>query len=86
MCGIIIKITSDHFIATAKKTRRSHLRSLLVVGVKGVAHGAFLGALGARLDEVVVDVGLDEDAAAGAAALALVEEQAEVARLHRVLH
>src|SRR5262249_34514972 len=57
------------------------LRPLLGVHVERAAHLARLGLLHEAVDELVVDLALDEQPAAGAAALALVEEQAEVGAL-----
>src|SRR5262249_37565003 len=53
------------------------LRALLRLGIERVADLARLRLLQHLLDELVVDLLLDEQPAAGAAALTLIEEQAE---------
>ena len=58
-----------------------HLRPLRRVGVERIADLLRLGLFQHLLDELIVDLLLDEQPAAGAAALALVEEQAEVRSL-----
>ena len=64
----------------------SHLRSLFVLAVEGIADRPLLGPLDRPLDKLVIDLLLDEYPGSGAAALALVEEQSEVALFHRLLH
>ncbi len=54
------------------------LGALLRIGVEGVADFYLFYLFEHALDEFVVDFGFDEEAAAGAAALALVEEEGEV--------
>ena len=63
-----------------------YLRSLLVVGVEGVANCALACTLSTLLDELVVDVGLDECTTSGAATLTHVEEETKVTLLNRFVH
>ena len=65
---------------------KSYLRSLLDLGVERITVASLLGALGAALDELVVNVSLDERATSGRAALAVVEEKRKVTHFHRTLH
>lgn len=64
----------------------AHLRALLGAEQEGVPNGPLLGPLNAPLQELLVDVLLDKGPRAGAAALALVEEESEVGLLHRIVH
>lgn len=71
--------------AILRKHKVTHLRALLSAR-EAVAQGALGGACSGLGDELVVDGGVHEDAGGGAADLALVEEDAVVGRLHRLVH
>ena len=58
-----------------------NLSTLLGLLVGGVAENALLGALNGELHELVVDLLVAVDTRAGAAALALVEEETKVGNL-----
>ena len=58
------------------------LRTLLRLGIEGIADGAIAGAGSALCDEFVVDLFFHEDSRSGAAALAVIEEEAEVRAFH----
>lgn len=62
-----------------------HLGSLLHAQVERISHGPLLGALNAPSDKLVIDGVLDKDPGSSAAALALIEEESEVGRLHRMI-
>src|SRR5439155_22520328 len=59
-----------------------HLWSLRCLGVEGIAHLLRLRLVDQLLDELAVNLFLDEESAAGTAALALVEEEGKVRALH----
>ena len=62
-----------------------YLGTLVGLGVERITDTDRLGLLDTARDKLVVDVLLDKDARAGAAALALVEEEAERRLIDRVL-
>lgn len=68
------------------RRRRAYLRPLLGPAVKGVPHHPRLGPGNAALHEFIIDVLLHEGPGAGAAALALVEEEGKVGLLHSPVH
>src|SRR6185312_5995142 len=59
------------------------LRALFGGRIEGIADAAFLGAGGAFLDELIVDLLLNENARPGAAALTVIKEEAEVGSFDR---
>src|SRR5580698_2266324 len=64
--------------------RLVHLRTLLRGGIERIADRAIPGAGAALFDKLIVNVLFHENARTGAAALAVIEEEAEVSAFYRL--